>query len=412
MSDLPLIYVDFETRSRADLDVLGGRRYAEHTSTEVLCAVLCCVWPDGAEYWYELGPDAGVPWDLSAGAFLAIAHNAINFDRHVWRRLGWPKPVKWIDTFELARVAGYPAASLEWLGANLCGVPKDLEGNKLTVSLSKPKLYYGAALDERVAAAKEEWRKSHPRGCGVRMPSDFERRIAEQLDAARHPAAPVDPATLARVVQYCRADVELMVRLHREFLQPWEDSDLPGLVEADRAINDRGILFDRELAELLLLADETIRDQAIEDAGVASATELSPQRLKAHLVKLGASVEDCTADTIQALLAECGPLLDDDSTRYGEAEREQAAAVAKLCRARQALSSIAAGKLRAGLARCGDDGRMRDNTQYLGAHTWRWSGSGMQLQNMAAGADLDVEASIEALNSGRLDAVYWEEIKS
>jgi DNA polymerase len=292
-----------------------------------------------------------------------VAHNGVGFDRHVWARLGWPPPARVVDTAELARVAGYPEASLEWLGANLCGQPKDLEGNKLTVGLS------------RVSRAKKTF---------------------GQLP-------PVTPEILARVVQYCRRDVELMVRLYREHLSQWLDSDVEGLEAADRAVIDRGICFDRELAEMLLDADECLRDAALEAAGVESTAELAPAQLKNTLLGLGVTVDDCTADTIEALLEECKTMSSFDA----DVER-----IAALCTARQALSSIAAGKLRAGLLRCSPDGRLRDNTRYYGAHTGRWSGSGMQLQNMAAGADIDVEATIELLKQGRLEAVYLKEEKT
>ncbi len=365
MSTTPLLFCDFETRSKADLKTIGGRLYAEHPTTEPLCAVLT----NGDLYEEWTGGDAPglIDWAQEAGEFDCVAHNAIGFDRHVWRRLGWPEPRRWIDTAELARVAGYPEASLEWLGANLCGVPKDLEGNKLTVGLS------------RVSRAKKTF---------------------GQLP-------PVTPEVLARVVQYCRADVELMVRLYRDHLHVWDHSDLEGLEAADRAVIDRGICFDRDLAELLLLADETLRDQALEAAGVADRTELSPQRLKSTLTSLGAVVEDCTADTIEGLLAEARAAYEQP---IGVTDSAKLSHIIALCVARQALSSIAAGKLRAGLARCSPDGRLRDNTRYYGAHTGRWSGSGMQLQNMAAGADIDVPATIELLNQGRLEAVYWKEV--
>ncbi len=449
----PRVYVDFETRSRADLETLGGRLYAEHPSTEVLCAVTCLS-HGGRDEWRELHGrfTANVP-----AVFDAVAHNGINFDRHVWRRLGWPEPRKWIDTMELARVAGFPEASLEWLGANLLHAAKDLEGNKLTVSLSKPELFYGPKLHDLLgqeieactaSAVAESQRLITVSGFDagvVRSPAKCKaalqalgvpvadtraatlealrpalsggaRALVEarlglglvtaakaaardkciaDLDARGVKPAPVPADVLARVTAYCRKDVELMVRLHREWLEPWEGSDLEGLEEADRAVIDRGVYFDRELAELLLIADETLRDQALEAAGVTDTAELGPIQLKATLASLGAVVDDCTADTIEALLVE--------ATEAGE-ER-----IAALCRARQALSSIAAGKLRAGLARCSSDGRLRDNTRYYGAHTGRWSGSGMQLQNMAAGADIDVAATIELLNAGELSAVYWKE---
>lgn len=365
----PLLFVDFETRSKADLKTIGGRLYAEHPTTEVLCAVVHT--PDEATI--EWTPGMPMAWAADFDQLLddlinvrgacAIAHNAIGFDRHIWRRLGWPEPRRWIDTAELARVAGFPEASLEWLGANLLGVPKDKEGNKLTVSLS------------RVSRAKKTF---------------------GQLPA-------VTSEILARVVAYCRTDVEIMVRLYREHLEPWLDSDLPGLEATDRAVIDRGICFDRDLAELLLLADETLRDQALEAAGVTSTAELSPAQLRATLARLGAVVDDCTADTIEALKAEAVAQIAEGE---GPTPHEDLESILRLCEARQALSSIAAGKLRAGLARCSPDGRMRDNTRYYGAHTGRWSGQGLQMQNMAAGADIDVEATIALLNAGRLEAVY------
>lgn len=364
----PLIFVDFETRSKADLKKIGGRLYAEHPSTEVLCAVLCGGLGSRDE-WHELSGQAlRLPEHLVAGTFDAVAHNAIGFDRHIWHRLGWPEPATWIDTAELARVAGFPEASLEWLGANLCGVPKDIEGNKLTLSLS------------RVSRAK---------------------KTLGQLPA-------VTPEILARVVQYCRADVELMVKLYREHLAVWRDSDLEGLEAADRAVIDRGVCFDRELAELLLDADECLRDAALEAAGVTETAELGPIKLKARLAALGVAVDDCTADTLDAVLAETTARLKDPELGRPGSDDPDLEKINALITARQALSSIAAGKLRAGLLRCSSDGRLRDNTRYYGAHTGRWSGSGMQLQNMAAGADIDVEATIALLREGRLEAVYLE----
>ncbi len=353
------VFADFETKSKGDLKKVGGRLYAQHPTTEPLCAVLCLE-HDAGDEWIEWVPSMPAPALPPAGSFEMVAHNGVGFDRHVWRRLGWPEPRRWIDTAELARVAGFPEASLEWLGANLLGQPKDLEGNKLTIGLS------------RVSRAK---------------------KTLGQLPT-------VTPEILARVVRYCRADVELMVRLYREHLAPWDGSDLEGLEAADRAVIDRGVCFDRGLAETLLLADECLRDAALAAAGVKETAELSPAQLKARLLGLGVAVDDCTADTIETLLAEC------EAAHPRNPTQDQ---IAALCRARQALSSIAAGKLRAGLARCSADGRLRDNTRYYGAHTGRWSGSGMQLQNMAAGADIDVEATIDLLRAGRLEAVYWRE---
>jgi DNA polymerase len=363
-------FVDFETRSRADLTEVGPRRYAEHPSTRVICAVIKTPEGDIHEVTPPFFGHEGLP------RYAAVcAHNAINFDLHIWRMLGWPEPARWIDTAELAKVAGYSPASLEALASDLLGVEKDMAGNALTLSLSKPKLYYGAELAALLELAKGQWKTERAArlalgGGKERLPTArLEAQCVADLDARAFPAAPIAPETVARVVAYCRSDVEIMAELYEVFLKQWLDSDLPGLEQADRALNDRGICFDVSLAKLLLDACEGLAAQALEAAGLGpdQAIEVSPARLKARLAALGVDLPDCQADTLEAALP-------------GAPAEAQA-----LIRARQGVSSIAAGKLRAGLARVCPDGRLRDNRVYMGAHTGRWSGKGMQLDNLARG---------------------------
>ena len=341
----PLVFGDFESRSRADLKKIGGRNYAEHPTTEPLCCVML-VRTEAGDEWIEWARGDAPP--SLPPVFDLVAHNGVNFDRHLWARLGWPSPRRHIDTMQLAKVGGFPSAKLEWLAESLLGISKDMAGNKLTLSLSA------------VSRAKKT------------------------LGQYR---TPITPAILERVIAYCRTDVEIMARLYDEHLADWLDCDLPGLEEAERACNDRGIAFDRELAEMLIAADECLGEQACAAAGVDAATVRSPVKFRAALHALGCFVPDATADTLEGVLPGATP------------------AVAALIRARQATSSIAAGKLRAGLLRCSPDGRLRDNTTYMGAHTGRWSGVGMQLQNMAAGNVLDIDASIALLEAGELACV-------
>jgi DNA polymerase len=82
---------------------------------------------------------------------------------------------------------------------------------------------------------------------------------------------------------------------------------------------------------------------------------------------------DCTSETMALMLREGAAV-------HGEG-------VVLLCEARAAVASIARGKLVAGLERVSPDGRLRDMHRYYGAHTGRWSGSGMQLQNLPRPAD-------------------------
>jgi len=360
-------FVDFETRSRADLKKIGGRRYAEHPSTRVVCGVYRRPL-DGEWLTQEWIPGDPPPW-FAPGP--CVAHNAMTFDRHMWRKLGWPEPERWIDTAELARVAGYSSAKLEWLAENLLGAEKDMQGNALTRALSKPKQYYGAALAERLEESKAAWKAERAaRGGKERLPTArLEASLVAELDAACEAPAPIPAETLAKVVAYCRLDVELMAALFDGFLGQWLDSDLPGLEAADRALNDRGICFDRDLARLLVDVSEAMGAQALERAGVSAEVVNSPAQLRGALAALGVSIDNAQADTLEALLK--GPAL-----------LEQARLIIE---ARQATASIAAGKLKAGLARCSPDGRLRDNRTPYGAHTGRWAGKGMQLDNLSKG---------------------------
>lgn len=351
--------VDFETRSRADLKRLGGRRYAEHASTRIVCAVLRSPAGDA----YDWTPGDCDPWQGDEPAEV-LAHNAIGFDRHIWRLAGWPEPARWIDSAELARVAGFPLASLEWLGANLIGVEKDIEGNELTKKLSDPELYYGDRLAAQLATTKVDWRAANK----GRLPTaQLKSAVVERFDRLHAPPAALPPETLERVIRYCRLDVEIMFRLWDEVLHEWLDADLPGLEQADRALNDRGVCFDRELAQILIEASEELGRVACAAAGVTPAVVRSTQQLTVELAARGVTVFDCTADTLAAAKAGASP-----------------AAVA-LIEARQATASIAVGKLEAGLERCSADGRLRDNRTYYGAHTGRWAGKGAQLDNLAKG---------------------------
>lgn len=382
MTTPPIAFVDFETRSRADLKAIGGRRYAEHPSTEVVCAVIRST-HGVIDEW---APGRMLPREFLRFDKLA-AHNAINFDRHIWRKLGWPEPGEWVDTAELARVAGFPQASLEWLGENLAGKPKDLEGNKLTRQLSAPELYYGPALETVLTNRKAQWKAANK----GRLPTaQIKAQLVADLDRANAKPAPIPADVLERVIKYCRLDVEIMADLWEGVLWEWYDADLPGLVAADRNLNDRGICFDRELAQILIDASEELGRVACERAGVSPSVVRSTQQLTAAVRAAGyvGALTDCTADTI------------------AELTKSPIEAVANLARARQSVASIAIGKLEAGLARCSPDGRLRDNRTYMGAHTGRWAGRGMQLDNLAKGVALEVEPTIAALRSGELRALY------
>lgn len=316
------VLVDFESRSRADLKRVGGRNYWQHPTTEALCAVLydTCTGEVGA--WVP-----GMPCPITPDTLLA-AHNARGFDRFAAEKYEWPAIS--LDTSEAARRAGLPGA-LEALATRWLGLEKDKVGRAFTLSLSRPS------------------------------------RAKARLGMLPDLTADV----MARVVAYCASDVEVMAH-GWERLEPWLDIPWENDVSrVDRIVNDRGIAFDSALAQALIRVCDSLAGEALELA--ASHVGETADRLREIVMSPEQFVDFTGLDNAQAEIVERVLAMGDDG---------DAGVAYWACFARQAIASIARGKLEAGLARVSPDGRLRDMHRYIGAHTWRWSGSGMQLQNM------------------------------
>lgn len=326
-----MILADFESRSRANLNQVGGRLYAAHESTEVLCAVLHDTDTGETGLWLQGDPPPITPDDDLA------FHNAVGFDRFIAKRVGWPEPRTLVDTSELARRAGLPG-SLDALGTRWLGRPKDKVASRFTKSLSRP---------------------SRARKTKGQLPE-------------------ITPDVLDRVVAYCASDVEIMVH-GWPLLKPFLDEGVFGAWEADvsavdRLVNDRGVGFDVELAKRLLECDATNQARVFErEARVLRWSVDAVRQVAGSPAQLAAMLgaPDAKAKTIEALLR----------------DTSKPAWVHALCRARQALASIVAGKLRAGIAGVSPDNRLRDLLRYYGAHTGRWSGRRLQPHNFTRPTD-------------------------
>ncbi len=416
------ILLDFESRSRADLKTIGGRLYWQDPSTEVICVVLHEVESGLRVTWLPGDPCPFEPEDV------LVAHNAMGFDRFATAALGWraldahdpptcprcgwtgedpecqgvcgqcaafgrDRSPPWVDTSELARVAGLPG-SLDALATRWLDMAKDKTGSAVTVSLS------------RTTVAKEVPAELRP------AMKEYHRALKEALaTGGEWPEIP--PEILATVINYCHSDVDVLVH-GWPLLEPWLAVE-PDVSRVEREINDRGICFDSALARRLLEEDA----QNASDATGLPVMAMTKANYRPAMLALGVNVpRDCNNTALRKKL----PTLTGEARRLTEArlyisglrhaatfckwvreaggETESAEyenvepltrspifAVAELARKRLALASIASGKLRAGLARVSADGRLRDSCRYFGAHTGRWSGRGMQLQNMPRPAD-------------------------
>lgn len=327
---------DFETRSLAPLKAVGGRVYAGHSSTEVLCVAFA----EGDEEPVALWRPRRYPFG-SERVDVAVAHNADGFDRFIWEvTLGWPPPRRWLDTAALCRRAGFASSALAEVGERY-GFPKDKEGNKLTVGLS---------------------------------------RRARKGGGFHVPFIPADVA--ARVMSYCCTDVGVMRCAFDDLVTEFDFALYPPgtwqhaenlVYEVDRAVQDRGAPFDRAFAQALRRCEVIAADAACKAAGVTAAQVRSAAQFKAlYEAATGVSLPNVQRATLAALPPH------------------------PLVTARLACTSITVGKIDAGLQRLTGGGRLRDTTKYCGAHTWRWSGQGMQCHNLPRG---------EALPAGIYEAV-------
>ena len=249
------VFVDFETRSTARLEDVGGRIYASHPATEVLCCVAllpdstCVEWRGGEPPDCLVAPvENGLP---------VAAHNAFGFDKLIWERLGWPTPLEWIDTMQLAALAGLPRG-LEELGQVLFQLGKDHEGRRLTLKLSR--------IDRRTGTLPE-----------------------------------VSEDELDRVVAYCRRDVQLMADAWDARLQDVADTELE-VRAADATINERGFAFDSVLAKSVVAVEEQLVRRAVEQAPVAAEVLRSPAKLRAWLSEQGYQLDNVEKETLEALL--------------------------------------------------------------------------------------------------------------
>jgi len=338
-----MILLDFESRSRVPIKQWGGRRYWEEPFSEALC----CSWYDVSDgrrgTWLpgELWPHRGR---------VLAAHNMHGFDRFACDRYEFGA-AGYVDTSQFARKAGLPGA-LDELGTRWYDTPKDREGSRFVRGLSTV--------------------RKPPKRDPNYVDSETWKRMTVLQKAAVGIQKSITNEDLDRVVAYCESDVEIM-RKAWPALEEWATVDAD-VEELDALINDRGIHFDTELASALLELDDRIAEREIDRAARAlgwghDTTEKAARSPKQFCEITGApNAQKGTVDALDHPLA----------------------------RVRRAITTITSGKLIAGFTLAGNDSRLRDIHRYYGAHTGRWSGRGLQTQNLPRPPKRLEDADIDA----------------
>lgn len=315
-----MIWLDIETFCVANLKEVGVYRYAEDPTFEILM----CAWTTDKEtYHLALGEDEilGIP-----GLFTdtLVAHNAA-FERiclSVLEGEGYHDPERYIDTEAIARANGLPGG-LDKLAKALGVEAKDSAGTRLINTFSK--LNRGRRI----------------------MPED-------------------KPEAWEEFKDYCVQDVRTLVQCHDAM------TDLRTRVEKhvyiiDQRINDRGIQIDTDLAERAVQQADVNTERQREEFTLLTGVDNpgSVKQVMEWFVSDGYPLPDLTKETVALHLG-----------RTGDPVRD------RVLELRQDLALAANRKYVSALGMACRDGRVRGTLKYHGAHTGRWSGRGVQLQNL------------------------------
>ena len=338
---MPVIHLDFETRSNVDIKTCGAGRYASDPSTRILCV---CWAVDNGPVMGSIGeevPDVFLSALIQGWKFSAF--NAV-FEQLIWK-YRWPRIMqpKMICTRALAAAHGLPQGLDRACKALHIGWSKDMEGARLINTYSKPK------KDGGFNELKGEDEKSLLRYCAKDV--TLSRRILQRLPNLSKGEAQIYDWTVETNLRGIHIDEEL----------------------AKRAEHIATYLLERGNEELKLLTN----------ARIFSVSQIA--RIKNYLKEeFGIEAESLDKEGIEELLLQEG--LPDEARRILELRRD--------------LSQTSVQKFkRAGQSVCAD-GKIRDFLVYHGAATGRWTSQVVQFQNLPKYAVQDPETALKLVMQG------------
>lgn len=347
-------HIDYETFSELDIRKVGGYRYAEHHSTEIL---LCAYYMEGWEDVRQWSPAEGepMPEDLRAifldHSITLVAWNAA-FERSITaaKLPQFNVPVtRWRCAMVSTTAIGYPA-KLEHAGPAI-GLPAELfkqeGGSKLIAKFCKPRKpsKKNPATRWTPSSAPEQW-------------LDFKAYNGQDV----------------------RAETAIWEKTHNWRLPEVEQR----LWEIDQQMNDRGIQVDIELARAAHAMGVMHRERLVEKAKALTglANPNSVQQLMDWLNDQpdfdpdeDTEVEDLRKKTVEKILGR---------SDLGDVVRQ-------VLQLRQQIAKASLKKYDTILRAVCDDGRIRGTMQFYGANrTGRWAGRLLQVQNLPQGCIEDL----------------------
>lgn len=366
------VVVDFETSSGCDLKKAGAWRYAEDPTTNVL--VLCWEFDDRRRgLWHPGEPLHPDLLAAIANGTMFVAHNAA-FEQAIWKHLmvalyGWPAiPLEqWHDTMARCAELALPQGLEKVLPVLNLPISKDMEGNKLTLSLSKP------------------GRKGY--------------------------TPQRTPAVMERIDQYCMSDIAGQVALHKRL--GWlTDGERPVWLMNER-MNQRGIMIDIPFVRAA--------QKIVDDATVPLAAEFREitgglsftQGAKVIEWAAGQGIElpNMQKETLAKLLGLDENEVDVEEDPQGDMFPELPAHVRRALHIRQLVGSSSVKKLGAMQSCVCSDGRARGLVAYHVATTGRFAGRLLQPQNFPRGTNALIATPVDA-KVGAIMTGDWEFVEA
>jgi DNA polymerase len=335
------VVLDFETASSCGLKQSGAWRYAEDPSTEILC--LCySVMGEPVQTWFPGNPVADYLFAEPDTIF--IAHNA-GFEKAIWRHIMVPEfgfldiPNKrWHDTMAVCAHKALPMELEEVLNVLRIPAPKDMEGRKVTLGMSKP--------------GKD---------------GNYDRSQEKRLRAAA----------------YCEQDVRAEVALHQElgWLPPGECN----VWLLNQRTNERGLRLDMQFVRAAQkIVDEASGPLLTEFAAITGG--LKPSQGKKFLEWLGRHGLDLSSLAKENVVELIGTDEGDDDENYLKPlDGSLSFPVHRSLRIRQLIGSASIKKLKRMELCVSCDGRARGLSQYHGTAPGRAAGRLLQPYNFPRG---------------------------
>lgn len=379
-----LLYIDFETFSEVDLRSRGAYAYMRGVLWEAL--IMTYRWNVDGKTQIAIGRDqmlealAGVHEDKNV---IFVAHNA-NFERLVLSNLfGYPEwefisPERFIDTLAMAKSLGLPG-SLANLAKALGVSDKDSAGTRLINMFCTPDRNGKFFTPEQ-------------------KPTEWE-----------------------AFCQYAIQDVDTMVEAHQAMEARF--GGMPAGEQAvwcaDQRINDRGVLADVALANRCVDIAARVKGDAMRQMEELSGMDNANSQQQ-FLKWLGGELEKV------GIVYKTGEMfhytdsnepmksIDRKSVEYLLGRDDLPVKVRQVLELRQASNASSVAKFKAIINRACNDNRIRGVFQYFGAHTGRWVGRAVQLQNLPSvtvGGDDATEAMAQRLMTESYDSFTMADMK-